>query len=202
MPSSLVTVFPHGACRLPSRPVRPPAAASISWSAFAIHAVISASLLLPRSMAITTSARTHRRECRLPRRFRGSRTPATHPATLPPHPPPRSTTPRNPPARGLPDPPPPPPRPGPVTRSGTATDPVTAGNQNPGSVNSAGPTAGTGTPAIRIPPASPRYRLNIENDFVRSPGHFGAMTSTNVGYLPRTAPLRWRAQMLVIQNFG
>ena len=28
----------------------------------------------------------------------------------------------------------------------------------------------------------------------RTNGHFGAMTSTNVGYLPRTAPLRWRAQ--------
>ena len=28
----------------------------------------------------------------------------------------------------------------------------------------------------------------------RTNGHFGAMTSTNVGYIPRTAPLRWRAQ--------
>src|ERR1035441_171360 len=85
MPSSRVTVFGHGACRLPSRPAREAAAASISWSTFAIHAVTSASFVLPCSIAITTSARTHGRECRLPRRFRGSGRAAKQSRTLPPH---------------------------------------------------------------------------------------------------------------------
>ena len=29
-------------------------------------------------------------------------------------------------------------------------------------------------------------------------GHFGAMTSTNVGYLPPAGPLRWRAQFRIM----
>ena len=36
----------------------------------------------------------------------------------------------------------------------------------------------------------------------RTNGHFGAMTSTNVGYLPRTAPLRWRAQSRLMNSAG
>ena len=34
----------------------------------------------------------------------------------------------------------------------------------------------------------------------RTNGNFGAMTSTNVGYLPRTAPLRWRAQRRLMRT--
>src|ERR1035441_5898304 len=86
MPSSLVTVLGHGACRLPSLPARAPAAASISWSACPVHARISASFVLPCSIAITTSVRTHGRECRRPRRFRGSGTAAKQAGTPPPHP--------------------------------------------------------------------------------------------------------------------
>src|ERR1035441_8140258 len=122
MPSSRVTVFGHGACRLPSPPAREPAAASISWSTFAIHAVTSASFVLPCSIAITTSARTHGRECRLPRRFRGSGRAAKQSRTLPPHASAsaaacRSSARRAPRSRGAggagkppPPPPPPPPR--------------------------------------------------------------------------------------------
>ena len=33
----------------------------------------------------------------------------------------------------------------------------------------------------------------------RTNGHFGAMTSANVGYLPPAGPLRWRAQSLLMQ---
>ena len=83
-PSSLVTVFPHGACRRPSAPVRAPAAASRSWPACAIHAVMPASVVLPRSTAISTSVRTDGRECRGPRRARGSGTAAKQSGTLPP----------------------------------------------------------------------------------------------------------------------
>ena len=40
--------------------------------------------------------------------------------------------------------------------------------------------------------SSPGQSHDISN---RTNGHFGAMTSTNVGYLPSAAPLRWRAQI-------
>ena len=69
MPSSLVTVFGDGAARLPSLPARAPAAASTCF-------------VLPCSIAITTSARTHGRECRRPRRSRRN---AKQPRMLPPH---------------------------------------------------------------------------------------------------------------------
>jgi hypothetical protein len=34
----------------------------------------------------------------------------------------------------------------------------------------------------------------------RTNGHFGAMTSANVGYLPPAGPLRWRAQTPIIRS--
>ena len=53
-----VTVLPHGAARVPSGPVRAPRAARVSWPAWVIQAVTSASFVLPCSIAVTVRAST------------------------------------------------------------------------------------------------------------------------------------------------
>jgi hypothetical protein len=59
-----------------------------------------------------------------------------------------------------------------------------------------------GASALYPPRGSPFNRSSAgqsRDTSNRTNGHFGAMTSTNVGYLPRTAPLRWRAQIRLIE---
>ena len=82
--STRTTVSGCGATRIPSAFRLAPAAASASRGAACTQAVTSSIVVHPDSTAAVHSTSTQARECRIPRRSRGSGTAAKHSARHPP----------------------------------------------------------------------------------------------------------------------